>query len=121
MASHPTPAAYRNVFLALMILLVITVLAAFVPFERIIPGHHAEVWARRASIAIALTIAVMKGLLIIMYFMHVRYGPKLTWAFAGAGFLWLAIMFMLTFADYLTRNHPSELNYKGEPRYLSSQ
>jgi cytochrome c oxidase subunit 4 len=121
MAPHPTPTAYRNVFIALMILLVITVVAAFLPFERIIPGHHAQVWARRASIAIALTIAVKKGLLIIMYFLHVRYGPRLAWAFAGAGFLWLAIMFMLTFADYLTRNHPPELNYKGEPRYLSSQ
>jgi len=121
MASHPTPRDYRNVFITLMVLLVITVVAAFLPLERIIPGHHAEMWARRASIAVALTIAVVKGLLIILYFMHVRYGPRLAWVFAGAGFLWLAIMLMLTFADYMTRNHPAELNYRGEPRYLSSE
>jgi cytochrome c oxidase subunit 4 len=121
MKSHPTPRDYRNVFIALMALLVITVIAAFLPLERIIPGHHAEEWARRASIAVALTIAVVKGLLIILYFMHVRYAPRLTWAFAGAAFLWLGIMMTLTFADYLTRNHPAELNYKGEPRYLTSQ
>ncbi|HEY7115932.1 MAG TPA: cytochrome C oxidase subunit IV family protein [Tepidisphaeraceae bacterium] len=119
--AHPTVKAYRNVFLALMGLLVLTVAAAFLPLDRILPGTHAEVWARRASMAVALTIAVMKGLLIILYFMHVRYAPRVTWAFAGAAFLWLAIMLTLTLGDYMTRNHPAKLNYRGEPRYLISE
>jgi cytochrome c oxidase subunit 4 len=51
----------------------------------------------------ALTIAVIKMLLVILYFMHVRYSSRLTWVFAGAGFLWLMIMITLTLSDYTTR------------------
>ncbi len=55
------------------------------------------------NIYIALTIAVVKALLVVMYFMHVKYNTRLTWIFAGAGFLWLIIMFALTMSDYITR------------------
>lgn len=55
------------------------------------------------GLLIAMTIAVTKMLLIILYFMHVRYSSRLTWIFAGAGFLWLAILIVLTLNDYLTR------------------
>lgn len=51
----------------------------------------------------ALTIAVTKMLLVILYFMHVRYKPRLTWVFVAAGFIWLLIMIDLTLSDYLTR------------------
>jgi len=43
-------------------------------------------------------------LLVIFYFMHVRYSSPLTWVFAGAGFLWLIILIVLTLSDFLTRN-----------------
>ena len=119
--AHPTPRAYRLVFLVLLALLVLTVSAAFLPLDRLFGSAHAEVWARRVTLSIAMTIAVAKGLLIVLYFMHVRYAPRVTWAFAGAGFLWLAIMLSLTLGDYLTRNHPARLNYRGEPRLLPSQ
>jgi hypothetical protein len=36
--------------------------------------------------------------------MHVKHASKLTWAFATAAFLWLAILLALTFNDYVTRN-----------------
>jgi len=52
---------------------------------------------------IAMTIALLKMLLILLFFMHVRYSSRLTWVFAGAGFLWLAILIGLTLNDYLTR------------------
>jgi cytochrome c oxidase subunit 4 len=52
---------------------------------------------------IAMTIALAKMLLIILFFMHVRYSSRLTWVFAVAGFLWLAILILLTLNDYLTR------------------
>jgi cytochrome c oxidase subunit 4 len=107
----PKPRTYVIIYLALMALLALTVAAAFVPFDRILPGRG---W----SIAIALAIAIAKGILILLFFMHVRYTPRITWAFAGAGFLWLGIMLLLTMSDYLTRNHPAEAIYKGEPRYL---
>jgi len=35
--------------------------------------------------------------------MHVRYSPRLTWVFVGAGFFWLVILFVFTLGDYLTR------------------
>lgn len=46
----------------------------------------------------------MKAALILLFFMHIRYSTPLIWLVAGAGFLWLAILFGLTFADYLTRS-----------------
>jgi cytochrome c oxidase subunit IV len=52
---------------------------------------------------VALTIAVVKALLVILFFMHARYSSRLTWVFVGAGFFWLAIMMALTLSDFLTR------------------
>jgi len=55
------------------------------------------------NIVAAMSIAVVKMLLVILYFMHVRHSSRLTWLFVGAGFFWLAIMISLTMGDYLTR------------------
>jgi len=52
---------------------------------------------------VAMLIAVVKMSLVMLIFMHVRYNSSLTWVFAGAGFLWLAIMVSFTLSDYLTR------------------
>jgi len=41
--------------------------------------------------------------LVILFFMHVKYSPRLLWVFVAAGFIWLAIMIDLTLSDYLTR------------------
>lgn len=106
--SAPGVWTYVLVFAALMVLLAVTVGAAFVP------------WSARLGVGIALSIAVIKGLLILLYFMHVRYSARMVWAFAGAGFLWLAILFVLTLSDYRTRNMPAGVNPKGEPRYLQT-
>jgi len=54
--------------------------------------------------AVALLIAVGKALLIMLYFMHMRYSKRLTWVFAGAAFLWLAILIALSMSDFLTRD-----------------
>jgi len=51
----------------------------------------------------ALTIAFLKMLLVLLYFMHVRYSTGLTWIFAAAGFIWLLIMVDFTLSDYFTR------------------
>jgi cytochrome c oxidase subunit 4 len=52
---------------------------------------------------VMLGIAVTKATLVVLYFMHVRYGPRLVWIVAGGGFAWLAILVALTLGDYLTR------------------
>jgi len=55
------------------------------------------------NVIAALTIAVTKMLLVILYFMHIRYSPRRTWIFVAAGFIWLLIMIDLVLGDYLTR------------------
>jgi cytochrome c oxidase subunit IV len=66
----------------------------------------------------AITIAVCKALLVILYFMHVRYSDKLTWVFAAAGFFWLLILIGGTMDDVLTRPllSPETASTQSEPR-----
>jgi cytochrome c oxidase subunit 4 len=52
---------------------------------------------------VMLTVACTKALLVVLFFMHVRWGSRLTWVVAGSGFVWLLIMFGLTMSDYLSR------------------
>ena len=81
---------YYSVFAALMILLAATIGIAYIHLGRF-------------NILAALTIASVKAVLIILYFMEVKYSSRLLWIFVAAGFFWLGILFALTFADYATR------------------
>ena len=51
----------------------------------------------------ALTIAVFKAVLVILFFMHVKYSSRLTSVVVIGSFFWLAILLALTLGDYLTR------------------
>lgn len=51
----------------------------------------------------AMTVAIIKAVLIVLFFMHVRYQTHMIWVLAVAGTVWLLILFGLTFSDYLTR------------------
>jgi cytochrome c oxidase subunit 4 len=55
------------------------------------------------NIVAALAIAVFKAILVILFFMHVRYSTRLTWAVVVGGVFWLGILLVLTMGDYLTR------------------
>jgi cytochrome c oxidase subunit 4 len=101
-----SPATYLFIYVLLLLLLALTIGLSFVDFGRD--------WNNLA----ALLIAVTKAVLIVLFFMHLRYGPRLTWVFAAAGFVWLGIMFALTMTDYLSRNHPPGDSAKGEPHFL---
>ncbi len=90
---HVSMKTYYIVFAALMVLLFLTVGAAFVNFGRD--------WV---NITIALLIAMVKAALVVLYFMHVKYASRMTQIFVVGAFLWLGIMFLLTFSDYTTRN-----------------
>lgn len=52
---------------------------------------------------VALTIAVLKGTAVVLFFMHVRHSSNLTKLTVVSGFLWLAIMIFVTMSDYWTR------------------
>ena len=82
---------YTLVFLALLVFTTFTTAIAFVDLG--------GAWNNIA----ALTIAVGKAVLVILYFMHVRYSDKLTWVFVGAGFFWLLILIGGIMDDVLTR------------------
>ncbi len=51
----------------------------------------------------ALTIAVIKATLVVLFFMHVKYGTRLIWAVVVGSVFWLGILLALTMGDYLTR------------------
>jgi cytochrome c oxidase subunit IV len=52
---------------------------------------------------VALTIAVFKAALVVLFFMHMKYSTRLTWAVAAGSVFWLGILLALTLSDYLTR------------------
>jgi cytochrome c oxidase subunit 4 len=79
-----------KVFGALMVLLLLTIVAA-------------EFDMGSLNFAVATLIATVKAVLIILFFMHVKQSVPLTKLVVCAGFFWLLIMFTLTFADYWTR------------------
>ena len=54
--------------------------------------------------AVAMAIAVVKATVVILWFMHVIHSPRLTWIVVISSFLWLGVLFVLTFSDYLTRH-----------------
>jgi len=94
-----SPRIYFAVLLALMTLLVLTLVAAFVDFDQRLHGGY---W----NMSLAILIAIGKAILIILFFMHVKYAGHVTWAFVGSGFVWLTILLTLTFTDYGTRAYP---------------
>ena len=52
---------------------------------------------------IMLSIAVTKATLVVLFFMHVKYGSRLTWAVVVGSVFWLVILLALTMNDYFTR------------------
>jgi cytochrome c oxidase subunit 4 len=82
---------YAAIFGTLLVLTLATAGAAYIDL-----GGH-------LNAILAVLIAVGKALLVILFFMHVRYSSRLTWVFVGAGFFWLLILLVLTLADVLSR------------------
>jgi cytochrome c oxidase subunit IV len=92
MSEHIVPVrTYVLVFGCLIVLTSLTTAAAFVDLGAM-------------NTVVALCIAVCKMLLVILFFMHVKYLPALTKIVVVAGFFWLAILLALTLGDVLTRH-----------------
>ncbi len=85
-----SPKIHLAVFAALVVLTLVTTGVAFIDLGILSP-------------VVALSIAVGKTSLVVLYFMHVRYSPRLTWVFIGMGILWLTILIAFTLSDVLTR------------------
>ena len=57
----------------------------------------------RWNVIVALTIAVCKASLVVLFFMHVKYSPLLTKLVVICGVFWLIILLTMTENDLLTR------------------
>ena len=92
MSGHIVPVrVYVTIFAVLLLLTATTVIVSGIDLGRL-------------NTVVALTIAVTKALLVLLYFMHVRYGTRLTWLVVSAGFVWLGILILFTMSDVLTRS-----------------
>ncbi|MFB3904808.1 MAG: cytochrome C oxidase subunit IV family protein [Acidobacteriota bacterium] len=84
------PTTYCAIFALLLLFTVVTASVAFVDLGPL-------------NTFVALTIAVVKATLVVLYFMHLRYSARLTWIFVGAGVFWFLILMAFLFADIYSR------------------
>jgi len=91
---HIAIPGYLGVFAILVVGTILTYVVALTDLDFIFPG---------ANTLVALLIAFTKMTCVMLFFMHVRWSPKLIWLSAISAFFWLAIMFAYTMQDYLTR------------------
>src|SRR6476620_7020825 len=85
---------YLGVFAILVVGTILTYAVATMDLDFIFPG---------ANTLVALLIAFTKMTCVMLFFMHVRWSPKLIWLAVISSFFWLAIIFAYTMQDNLTR------------------
>ena len=91
MSAHVIPTrVYYTIFAILMVCTGLTVWIAFLDLGPL-------------NTIAALGIAVFKATLVVLFFMHVKYSTRLTWAVVLGSVFWLGILLALTMSDYLTR------------------
>lgn len=92
MAEHIVPTrTYYLIFAALLVLTYVTVQISVFDLGSL-------------NTVAALGIAVVKAILVALFFMHVKYSTRLTKLAVLAGIYWLGILLALTLSDYLTRS-----------------
>jgi cytochrome c oxidase subunit IV len=85
-----TPLTYSLVFATLLVGTAITVGAAYVDLGIFNP-------------IVALGIACTKAVIVILFFMHVKYQTKLIKMTVGAGFFTFLVLITMTLTDYMSR------------------
>jgi cytochrome c oxidase subunit 4 len=91
MSGHVSPKPlYYAIFAALMVLTAVTVGVAFVNLGAL-------------NFTVAISIAIFKATLVVLFFMHAKYSSKLTKLIIATGFFFLIVLFALTLTDYVTR------------------
>ncbi|MCB1100753.1 MAG: cytochrome C oxidase subunit IV family protein [Kiritimatiellae bacterium] len=101
---HPVVpvSTYLKIFAALMVLTALTVAVAFIDW-----GFFNDV--------VAMTIAVIKALLVVSVFMHLKYSARLLWLIAGSSVVWFMVMVGLTLTDYRSRDWLLHEGMRTEP------
>jgi cytochrome c oxidase subunit 4 len=91
MPSHVLPKrVYYTIFAILLFCTYLTVQIAFLDLGTM-------------NTVAALAIAFFKATLVVLFFMHVKYSSRLTWAVVLGSLFWFGILLALTMSDYLTR------------------
>ncbi len=91
MHEHPiTPRTYLGVFLTLVVLTLVTTGVAYVDLHRF-------------NIVVAVAIALTKTMLVILYFMHIRFSSKITKVYIMTALVWLGLLIVGTAHDVFTR------------------
>jgi cytochrome c oxidase subunit 4 len=85
-----TPVTYAIVFISLLVGTAITVVAAYIDLGIFNP-------------VVALAIACTKAVIVILFFMHVKYQSKLVKLTVGAGFFTFLVLITMTLTDYVSR------------------
>ncbi len=85
-----TPATYLIVFGTLLVFTGLTVVAAYVDLGIFNP-------------VVALAIASFKAVVVILFFMHVKYQSRLVKMTVGAGFFTFLVLITMTLTDYMSR------------------
>ena len=88
---HVVPlGVYFAVFVALLVLTGVTTAIAFIDLGRF-------------NVAVALTIAIIKATLVLLFFMHLRYSSRLAVMMVLIALFWLGTLVVLTMSDFVSR------------------
>ena len=85
-----TPTIYMIVFATLLVFTGVTVGAAYVDLGILNP-------------VVALAIACFKAVVVILFFMHVKYQSKLVKLTVASGFFTFIVLITMTLTDYMSR------------------
>ena len=92
MAAHVLPkSTYYGIFGSLMVLTAVTVGVAFINLGAL-------------NFPVAISIAILKATLVVLFFMHVKYSSRMTKMVVGMAIFFLLVMLVLTMTDYLSRS-----------------
>jgi cytochrome c oxidase subunit 4 len=85
------PKTYLTILIALLVLTATTTGVAFIDMGIFNP-------------IAALAIACLKAVLVILFFMHIRYSSRVMMLTVGAGFFTFLVLITMTLSDYISRN-----------------
>jgi cytochrome c oxidase subunit 4 len=95
-----SPRTYAVILLALLVGTASTVLASYFELgEWLIAPGLTLFW----NPVVALAIASTKAILVVLYFMHVKYSTRLTKLTVAAGIFMFLVLIGMTLTDYMTR------------------
>ena len=95
-----SPRIYLTILLCLLLATGLTVWASYIDLGE---WHIAQGITLFWNPVVALAIAATKMILVVLFFMHVKYSTRLTKLTVGAGIFTFLVLIGMTLSDYWTR------------------